>query len=462
MDGYIALEDNFTLRSSESEKTLLDLQTGEKYVIANDQFEFLAACDGSKKLAEISSEYNKASRKVIANLISNLNTIEAIKFSDSPHQRILPIHTVDEPRLMGVQLEATSRCNMKCVHCHQGDFYSHFQDLSLAEIERLVDEMQDLQVENVSLSGGEPLFSNLTFDIANLIEQKDIRISSIFTNGWLIDDDVIKKILSWRSRVTVFVSLDAITTEGMRFRGFKPNQGARILKIILNNIFALRKAAIPVIVNTVMTPYNIFHLDEMYEFMRKIDVTSWRLGFPKRAGSFKQNYQQYELKWEDMSSAALRLIKTHLRLERPFDLQVEFLYRERLFKNFQLLVDEDFICNYEERRESCCIKSNGNVVSCSYCNDMPVGNIRKQSLRTIWYSPQMQSIKNLQIRDIGECCDCELRILCATGCRANAYFLNHEFLNSKDEQACRSVKFFIESLLPVLQAEGILPKNWPR
>ena len=441
---YISVTKGFTIRGSVTEQNLIDLQTGRKYIITADQFDFLTTCDGSRTLGDILSDYDNPSQHIVLDFLANLSAIGAIEFGTSNQKRFLPTVLLPDIRLLGVHLEATSLCNMRCAHCYQGNSYTGTDDLNIGEIDDLANQMQEMQVENVSLSGGEPLMNKLTFEIARIVEEKDIRISSIFTNGWLIDSQVIQKILAWQSRATAFVSLDAVDAEGMRFRGFDKPKGQKVLMAIISNISELMKAGIPTIINTVMTPCNIHHLEEMYETMRELGVQSWRIGFPKKAGFFKQNSLDYAVPWDTMSSACLRLIKKHLSLDQPFDLQIEFLFRKALFDDFKLASENDFVCDYEERRESCCIKSNGDVTSCAYCNDMAIGNIRQQALSQIWYSPEMQSTKNVRVRDVKECHGCVLSPLCATGCRANAYFLNGDFRNSKDDQACKSVQFFPE------------------
>ena len=125
----------------------------------------------------------------------------------------------------------------------------------------------------------------------------------------------------------------------------------------------------------------------------------------------------------------------------------------------QPLADDSFVCNYESRRESCCIKPNGDVVYCAYCNDLPMGNIRREALSKIWYSSVMQRMKKIRVQDVKGCRDCKVRAYCATGCRINAYFLNRDFYNGKDEQACQMVKFFKQNILPFLEEKGIVKKT---
>jgi sulfatase maturation enzyme AslB (radical SAM superfamily) len=68
----------------------------------------------------------------------------------------------------------------------------------------------------------------------------------------------------------------------------------------------------------------------------------------------------------------------------------------------------------------------------------------------------MQRVKEIRIQDVEECKGCELRSWCATGCRANAYFLNGDFENGRDDYACMAVRFFVDQVMPFLRREGVL------
>jgi len=158
----------------------------------------------------------------------------------------------------------------------------------------------------------------------------------------------------------------------------------------------------------------------------------------------------------------LKLIKYHFEKEsiekQGFDLQIEYLFRKELLENLELLSVDAFVCDYEGKRQSCCIKPNGDVTSCAFYTDFPLGNVLKQPLKTIWYSETMQKMKNVRIQDIEDCKSCSLSPLCAAGCRANAIFL-HGSENSKDDDACVAVKFFSEKVAPFFQEKGILRKE---
>ncbi|NQT49768.1 radical SAM protein [Candidatus Kuenenbacteria bacterium] len=420
------------------------------------QFEFLSMCDGQHLSEDIFQLFDKESCGVVRMFYDELIQKGVIDVATSPRLRSLPDKLPPNPGLQFVHLEVRGSCNLKCAHCYQGDRYYKSDALTLVEIERLADEMQELLVQGVSVSGGEPFFQDDLFQMMQLFEERDIRVISVFTNATLLTEKKIKNILKMRSRPTIFVSLDSITAAGMQFRGLALAEANKALGAILNNVKMLVASGISVVINTVMNQLNIDALPAMYNVVKNLGITSWRIGYPKEMGYFKSGgVGTFGVPWSEMTNAAFSLLQHHFDEGRPFHLQLEYLYREELFGNLQALSDKDFVCDYEEKRGTCCIKPNGDVVSCAYCADFPIGNVRTDSLAKIWYSPNMQKIKEIRIGDVKECNGCEVRKYCATGCRANAYFLHGDFYNSRDDYACQAVKFFVETVKPFLQKQGI-------
>ena len=78
------------------------------------------------------------------------------------------------------------------------------------------------------------------------------------------------------------------------------------------------------------------------------------------------------------------------------------------------------------------IKPNGEVVPCSFL-DIPIGNVKTQSLSEIW-----NTLKADEMRDLFEknnkndkCSKCTKNGMCNGGCIANKYYYYNDF-NEKD------------------------------
>jgi len=98
-------------------------------------------------------------------------------------------------------LESTYRCNEKCLHCfNPGASHKvgeapkrNTNELTLDEYRDLIDELYDLGVYAITVSGGEFFLRKDAFEIMALIKKKNIRLI-VFTNGIKLSEDKINKI----------------------------------------------------------------------------------------------------------------------------------------------------------------------------------------------------------------------------------------------------------------------------
>lgn len=360
--------------------------------------------------------------------------------------------------LSHVDLEITGNCNMSCLHCCQKSYLSQSTDLKPKEIISLIKEMKKLGVKTVGISGGEPFARPDLFSLLDCFEKNNISVAAILTNGLLLNNGNIKKILALKTTPTCFVSLDGLDPAVFEMRGYKINDRKKVLEIVLSNIDAAIKSKIPVMINTVIVRHNVKNLLRMYHYLKEIGVLGWRLALPNQVGAYIANISKLNASLKEVFKGYLNLIKYHLKIinrgGRKFHLQVQYCFRMEVFENFQPLLPTDFICDYEGKRESCCIKPNGDVLPCSLDFDFVMGNIRYQSLKEIWQSEKMQKIKNTKLCEIEGCQSCKYLAFCGTGCRANAFFISGS-RKDPDTNACAASRFFVEAIMPLLKNNGM-------
>lgn len=452
MEKYLSLTSAFTLKHSISLTTLYCLTNGAAYELEADQADFIQLLDGTCTEEQLIQLYEEGSSTAISQFLAELKEMKAVEELQKSRQRILRSDRVPDRRLESVHLEASGICNMRCVHCYQAEYVRSKSELSYAEVMKLLDQMYELQVNNVSVSGGEPLMMPGLIDILKAIEERDMSVSALFSNGLLIDEQFIESVLQLRRRLPLFISLDSIPGGNVSFRGVNQKRTTRILDRIIRNVRLLVASGVDVILNTVVNSENIDQLNEMYALVIDLGVDSWRLGFPKETYELESRGRSFQIAWDKIAPRYLSILRRHLENSMPFRLQIEYVFREELLKqDFRGLTSADFVCDYEGRRSDCCVKPNGDVVSCAYCSDLPIGNIRQSPLRDIWYSAQMNHFKMMRVGDVADCQGCRLIGLCGTGCRANAYFLHGDFNHAKDDHACSAVAFFNDEVVPLLK-----------
>jgi len=114
--------------------------------------------------------------------------------------------------LRNLRLSVTDRCNLRCEYCMPEDDYAWLprEDvLHFEEISALVDLFIGLGVDNVRLTGGEPLLRrDLPALVAMLSAKRGLRDLALTTNGLLLTDQIDALESAGLGRITV--SLDTL------------------------------------------------------------------------------------------------------------------------------------------------------------------------------------------------------------------------------------------------------------
>jgi len=90
------------------------------------------------------------------------------------------------------QWELTCRCNLRCVMCYTDCFNTPEmlrQELTLPEVIRIMDEIQEAGCLDLTLTGGEPLARRDFLDIYAYAKQKGFLVD-VFTNGTLLTEKI--------------------------------------------------------------------------------------------------------------------------------------------------------------------------------------------------------------------------------------------------------------------------------
>jgi cyclic pyranopterin phosphate synthase len=119
-------------------------------------------------------------------------------------------------RLIGdLRVSVTDRCNFRCQYCMPAEglpWLERSEILSFEEIERLVNLLVGLGVEDVRLTGGEPLvrrdFPRLVSMLAGIAGLGDL---SLTTNGYLLERDAAALVEAGIDRVNV--SIDSLARD---------------------------------------------------------------------------------------------------------------------------------------------------------------------------------------------------------------------------------------------------------
>jgi cyclic pyranopterin phosphate synthase len=123
-----------------------------------------------------------------------------------------PLHDGHGRRITDLRVSVTDRCNFRCQYCMPAEgmpWLEREEILSFEEIERLVSLMTRLGIEDVRLTGGEPLARRDFPLLASMLARvPGIRDLSLTTNGYLLERDAGALAAAGIGRVNV--SIDSL------------------------------------------------------------------------------------------------------------------------------------------------------------------------------------------------------------------------------------------------------------
>lgn len=334
-------------------------------------------------------------------------------------------------RLLTVQWELTYRCNEKCTHCYLDVFAPHANvpgELSTAECFRVIDEMAEMGVLNLTLSGGEILVRRDFFQIAEYARSKKFLLR-LFTNGILITPALADRIAALHPYM---VELSLYST--------RPEVHDRITR--LNRSWELTTRAFRLLhernIRTMMkTPL----MRENYEELDTLKAFASEMG-----AQFK-----YDITITPKDTGGLEPLKHRLTYPQLVEMmrnEIEpELYIGRVVK------DEHRTCGIS--MNALAMDPYGNVYPCLQVR-ANAGNIRERSLRQVWEaSPVWKEVGNLTMGELPVCRTCELRTLCVR-CHGLALAEDGD-LRAPATVNCREALARREALI----ARGDLPADYP-
>ena len=212
-----------------------------------------------------------------------------------------------------VDIEITSRCNLRCRYCYFFDNPAvEYHDLPTDEWLKFFDELGRCTVMNVCLAGGEPFILKDLPVLLDGIVRNRMRFS-ILSNGGLINDKIASYIANTGRCDSVQVSVDGSCPETHdACRGKGSFEGA------IRGIRILQRNEVPVSVRVTIHRQNVNDLENIAEFLLKdLGLNGFSTNAAGYLGSCRQNADEVLLTAQERQVAMeslLRLLKISLLL----------------------------------------------------------------------------------------------------------------------------------------------------
>jgi radical SAM protein with 4Fe4S-binding SPASM domain len=340
----------------------------------------------------------------------------ALSSSDIDTQTYLNRRFQNDPKLMSFQIELTSLCNERCVHC----YIPH--EAKTTQIEpslfyTVLEQCHKMGVLDITFSGGEPLLHPHFCDFLSTAKELDFSVC-VLSNLTLLNEAILKAIKEG-GLSSVNVSLYAMEAEIhdsiTKLPGSFEKTKAGILKLIDNDI--------PVQINCPVIKQN----KTAYK-----DVLLW--GHERKCRVLTDF--MIMAKSDHNTDNLLSRLSPEEAGEIMSDIaNNDIVYQQRMMSSE---FESDYINDRDIGNDIVCgvgitflgMTTDGNVYPCPGWLDCIAGNVSKMPLKDIWEnSPQIKYLRSLRRKDFSQCLDCEDRNFCALCMARNANESNGDIFN---------------------------------
>lgn len=433
---YVRLKDNWFLRGWSDVEWALVNNEGEFYKLGENGFYVASACNGNIDFN--SNVFSSLHQSILNRLLEYGIAEECGKGRSIP--KIQHYHRADNPCIMGIQWAVTGRCNMHCRHCYMNAPSGKVAELDYKDIVRLIDQFQAANVMAVSLTGGEPFVRDDIMDIIRLITKKRIRLMDIYSNGTLIDDNILASLKMLEVFPVFRISFDGCGTHD-NIRG-----SSGMEEHVIETIRRIRRYGFEVAVTTSVQRVNIDKLIDTYELMSTLDIQAWGVGRPQPVGCWKNTAEGVSL--DEMAKEALILKQHWLDDGCPFVIGIEAFYSgapQTPEAAYKPLDKEAYTCN--SCRQWPYLASDGCLLPCIAYEEVKetdrFPNLLTTCLSDAWKDSYLRSLMDIRIKDVlshnKDCMECSILSVCKTGCRASA-LLDTGDIMAKDNLTCTLLK----------------------
>jgi MoaA/NifB/PqqE/SkfB family radical SAM enzyme len=306
----------------------------------------------------------------------------------------------------------TAACQSRCKTCKIGDMYHENperkkEDLTVGEIESVFKTMKPLYFFNVS--GGEPFLRD---DLPEIIELACYylkpRIVHIPTNA-LMPKKIFQKtndilaIIDVKYKGTILTvkpSIDGIGEEHDKIRGVKGNFERLLETLELLKQLVAEYDSFHLELGTVVSNYNIDHLEEIEDFVHSLDIESYRNEIAEQRSEFfnvgdpiTPTAEVYERIIKDFSQKIVSNISKKKKLTKATEALRLAYYQlsSRILKENRQVIPcyaciSNVHINYDGGVWPCCVlgyeQEIGNLRNCNY------------DFQQLWYSDEAKKVRH--------------------------------------------------------------------
>lgn len=260
-----------------------------------------------------------------------------------------------------VFFDITNFCNANCMYCFTDAKKmgtTSLNELSYRDIEKLVDSLVKIGVQELSIGGGEPFLR----DVCRVFNYVNAKMSlSVTTNGTIITDSIISNLAANNVRITV--SVDSINQKVSN--SIRSGIDVELVKHNIDKLLQNSTVRDNLSLRTTVTNYNIDYLTDIVDFCEKNKIPRLKINSVNNFGRGKN----------------IDVTPEFGKFMKALDDIIEYCYVKGISTKISLPV-EKYLCDADRKctlgNGSLYIDSSGNLYPCAFSEGkLCWGNITK-------------------------------------------------------------------------------------
>lgn len=280
-------------------------------------------------------------------------------------------------------LELTERCNLRCVHCYEGECHDAPHELSFDKWRSVLDELKAAGFPRIQLTGGELFMRRdakaLMAHAANLGFEE----LTVFTNATLPDDETTDLLaaLGVKVRFSLYGGSAEVHEAVTRVRGS--------FEKTVSNVKKMKAKGIDVSPAVVIMRDNQGDVENIARLVRE-------LGLP---------WTGYDVIRNVRGGTQCGYMPTDPAVSRSCDRTRPYFTTSR--ERFMRALDAN-TCWYGK----IAVDASGRVMPCVFARDVTLGDLSAMSVKKLLESPELKKHWYFDYSEVETCRDCEYRFAC--------------------------------------------------
>ncbi|GHV48818.1 hypothetical protein FACS189499_09040 [Clostridia bacterium] len=429
---YYKLKENFVLRGwKDNPYAIREINSGYVEFHTETVFQALSLCNG--QIDFDSFIVPGAYKQVIAEVKKSGTALEESEnpfetgFTEEQEYKLYPNRHITQ-----VHWSITGKCNMRCRHCYMSAPQAKFGELSHEKCMSIVKEISDAGIYNVSLTGGEPLVREDFMEIVDALLAEKITIKQIYTNGMLVNDELLDALIERGIRPEFSLSFDGVGWHDW-LRGI---DGAE--KIAIDAIKLLRSKGFRVTIESAFHKKSIDSIVPTMNLLAELGVASWKTNPVAGSGNWLNEGTDLDLSHEELYGAYLKFIPEYIKAGSPISVMLGgFFYCSKGSTKWSSVCKKAYSDEDERLKQPLCgcarnmmyISADGKLLPCMPLAGLPF-QITAPSIKDMTIADALidsdylkkitTPISELIEHNKDTCGKCEHKLSCGGGCRSAA------------------------------------------